>query len=410
MKRSFVISAFIAIIALGPVQSEENWNQFRGPTGRGHSDDKNVPVKWSEDSVIWSVDLPGTGQSSPVNWGDRVFLTSAEDMGKIRNVICVDLNTGKERWKQSIPCSNPEDSHKMNSFATPSCATDGNHVFAFFGPGGFHCFDMDGNKVWSKDLGDFPGDWGIAASPILVGNWVVQNCDCSGPSRLVAFDKKTGNIMWDTTREAKPKGGWSTPILIDHEGRKEIVLNGEFGVRGYDPATGKELWFCKGFNGRGAPVPDYSNGALYVVNGKPGDLYSVTPGGSGDVTTTHMRWHQGRKAGRDLPSPAVVGNYMQTVSMNGIGTCFDTSNGKILWNDRLGVKGEFAASPLVANGLVYFIDVFGGNTIVIKPGPTLEIVAQNSIGAKGDEIFRSTLAPINGKMLIRSQSRLYCVQ
>lgn len=410
MKRSFVISAFIAIIALGPVQSEENWNQFRGPTGRGHSDDKNVPVKWSEDSVIWSVDLPGTGQSSPVNWGDRVFLTSAEDMGKIRNVICVDLNTGKERWKQSIPCSSPEDSHKMNSFATPSCATDGNHVFAFFGPGGFHCFDMDGNKVWSKDLGDFPGDWGIAASPILVGNWVVQNCDCSGPSRLVAFDKKTGNIMWDTTREAKPKGGWSTPILIDHEGRKEIVLNGEFGVRGYDPATGKELWFCKGFNGRGAPVPDYSNGALYVVNGKPGDLYSVTPGGSGDVTATHMRWHQGRKAGRDLPSPAVVGNYMQTVSMNGIGTCFDTSNGKILWNDRLGVKGEFAASPLVANGLVYFIDVFGGNTIVIKPGPTLEIVAQNSIGAKGDEIFRSTLAPINGKMLIRSQSRLYCVQ
>ena len=146
-----------------------------------------------------------------------------------------------------------------------------------------------------------------------------------------------------------------------------------------------------------------------IVARREGDLYAVKPGGSGEVTRSHMVWHKGRKAGRDLPSPAVVGKYMVAVDMGGIGACFDTETGKVLWNDRLGVRGEFAASPLVANGLVYFTNVYGGETIVIKPGPEMDIVAKNSIGAKPDEVFRSTIAPINGKLLIRSQTRLYCV-
>ncbi len=399
----------LAVSTFSTGMAEDNWYQFRGPTGRGHSAEKEVPATWSADSVEWSVDLPGVGQSSPVNWGDKVFLTSSENEGEIRLVICLDLNSGKEIWKKSIPCERPEMSHKMNGHATPTCATDGERVFAFFGPAGLHCYDMDGNPLWNQQLGDFPGDWGVAASPILVGDLVVQNCDREGPSRLVAFDKKTGAIKWDTQRTTKPKGGWSTPIVIEHKGKKELVLNGEFGVDGYDPETGRELWFCKGFTGRGTPVPDYSNGALFVVNGKPGDLYAVTSGGSGDVTATHLLWHQSKKGGRDLPSPAVVGNYMINVSMNGIGSCMDTATGKIYWNDRLGVEGEFAAAPLVANGLIYFTNVFGGETVAIKPGPTLEIVSRNSIGARQDEIFRSTLAPIRGKILIRSLSRLYCI-
>jgi len=407
--RSQFFTFLVAVATFSGATAEDNWYQFRGPTGRGHSVEKEVPAKWSADSVKWSVDLPGVGQSSPVNWGDKVFLTSSENEGAVRLVFCLDLNSGKEIWRKSIPCERSEVTHQMNGYASPTCATDGERVFAFFGPAGLHCFDLDGTPLWNQKLGDFPGEWGVGASPMLVGDLVVQNCDNEGPSRLVAFDKKTGAIKWDTPRGTKPKGGWSTPILIEHKGKKELILNGQLGVDSYDPETGRELWFCKGFNGRGTPVPDYANGALFVVNGQPGDLYAVTPGGSGDVTATHMLWHQAKKGGRDLPSPAVVDNYMINVSMNAIGSCMDTATGKIYWNDRLGVEGEFAASPLVANGLIYYTNVFGGETVVIKPGPTLEIFSRNSIGARKDESFRSTLAPIRGRVLIRSQSRLYCV-
>jgi outer membrane protein assembly factor BamB len=297
----------------------------------------------------------------------------------------------------------------MNSFATPTCATDGEHVVAFFGPGGLHCFDLDGKKLWSREAGDFPGPWGIAASPVILGNMVIQNCDAEGPSSLLAVDVKTGETIWETKREDKPRGGWSTPILIDAGGHPELVLNGEFGVRGYDPKTGEELWFCQGFNGRGSPVPDYADGLLYVVNGKPGDVYAVQPGGRGDVTKSHMKWHAGRRGGRDLPSPVVVGDYLVIVSMSGIAACYDAQTGEVYWEERLGVKGEFAASPLVANGHVYIENVYGGETLVFKPGKKLEIVSKNSLGADSQEIFRSTLAPIKGRMYVRSHSTLYCV-
>ena len=157
-------------------------------------------------------------------------------------------------------------------------------------------------------------------------------------------------------------------------------------------------------------MPDFGNDTLFVINGKPGNFYAVKPGGSGDVTKSHMVWNQAKKGKRDLPSPAVVGNYMIAVDMGGIGSCFDAKTGKLLWNERLGVQGEFAASPLVANGLVYFINTFGGETVIIKPGPKMEVISQNSIGAPQDEIFRATISPIQGKLLIRSQTRLYCVK
>ena len=135
--------------------------------------------------------------------------------------------------------------------------------FVGFGPAGIHCYDMEGEKLWSKDLGQFPGDWGVAASPVILGDQVIQNCDAIGPSRLVSLDKATGNIIWETKREDKPRGGWSTPVFIETKGPPQLVLNGEFGAKGYDPAKGKELWFCKSFNGRGSPVPFHANGLIY---------------------------------------------------------------------------------------------------------------------------------------------------
>ena len=295
----------------------------------------------------------------------------------------------------------------MNGWCTPTPATEGNRVVAFFGPAGMHCFDTDGKKIWELQLGDFPGSWGAAASPIIINGIVYQNCDSMGPSRLIAISLETGKIMWDTPRVEKPRGGWSTPICIGVNNKKQLVVNGEYGVRGYDLSNGNELWFCKGFNGRGSPVPFFANGLLYVVNGKPGDLYAVSPNGLGDVTNSHLKWHAKRNGGRDLPSPAMLNDLVLVTSMSGIVTCYDAKSGKTHWIDRL--QGAFSGSPIVSDNY-YYIQSESGTTYVIKPNKNnLEVISKNQLSSNLEEIFRATLSPIDGKIYTRSNSKLYCI-
>ncbi len=387
--------------------SAENWSQFRGPTGMGVTD-SSVPTQWSNASIAWKVELPGQGQSSAVNWGSKLFVTAASKDGSTRTLLCLDKATGKTLWRRDVATEHKESLHKMNSWATPSAVTDGERVIAFFGPAGTHCYDMNGKEQWSKNLGDFPGGWGIAASPVIEGNQVFQNCDATGPSRLVSLDKATGKILWETKRNDKPKGGWSTPILIKTKTGPQLILNGEDGAKGYDPVKGNELWFCQSFNGRGSPVPFHAHGLLYVVNGKPGDLYVVNPNGAkGNVTKTHMAWHAKRNGGRDLPAPAVVGDFVLVTAMGGVTTCYDAKTGKSHWIDRL--EGAFSGSPLIANGLLY-LQSEAGVTYVIRPSKDgLVIVSRNEVGGQEGEIFRATLSPIDGKIYTRSQSILYCL-
>ena len=310
-------------IAAEPTTDLSNWARFRGPLGTGQATDASVPTKWA--SPAWKVELPVRGHSSPIVWQNKIFLTGWTEAGgkAVRHVLCVDRLSQKVLWQQEAATGAGESLHKMNSWATPSCATDGERVVAFFGTGGLHCFSVDGKPMWSRDLGDFPGNWGVGASPIFVDDRVVQNCDATGRSYLLAVDKETGKDIWRTPRREKPKGGWSTPVLIEHQGQSQLVLNGEFGVEAYDPGTGKALWFCKSFNGRGTPAPAWGNGLLYMVNGKSGDVYAVAPGGKGDVTDSHMKWHTRRSGGRDLPSPVLVGDVMFVISMGGIATGYD---------------------------------------------------------------------------------------
>lgn len=388
------------------LSAEDNWPRFRGPLGTGHSESTELPVEWNSGAVKWKTTLRGDGQSSVVNWGDKLFVTSSKADGSERWIHCLDRTSGELIWEKSVAVPASETPHKMNSFATSTCATDGEVVVAFFGPGGLHAYDLKGKELWNKKLGAFPGPWGVAASPIIDGDLVIQNCDAEGPSSLVALDKKSGEVVWTAKRPDAPRGGWSTPIFIETGERRELVLNGEFGVTAYDPATGTELWFCKGFNGRGAPVPDFAHGQLYVVNGKPGDTYVVKPGGSGDVTSSHMVWNARRKGGRDLPSPVVVGDFVMISSMSGILSAYDAKTGETWYSERL--DAPISASPLVANGLVYF-QAENGEVIVVKPGKTLDVVARNPVDADPEEIFRATLAPIQGQLFSRSGNAVYCI-
>ena len=388
--------------------SQANWSRFRGPDGTGSSSDTNVPTKFDADDLVWHTELPVRGHSSPIVWGERIFLTGATQKGDSveRHVLCLARDSGRLLWDQVATTGEGELLHKMNSWATPSCATDGERVVAFFGAGGLHCFDHSGRLIWSRELGGFPGRWGVGASPIFVDDMVIQNCDAEGDSFLVAVDRRNGKDVWRTPRESKPRGGWSTPIVIQADGRRELILNGEFGVDAYEPGTGKPLWNCKGFNGRGTPVPAWGDGRLYAVNGKSGDVYAIRPGGSGDVTASHMEWHTDRRGGRDLPSPVLVDDCLVVVNMTGIVTGYDAKTGRELWKERLG--GNYSGSPVVAGGLVYLL-AENGDVNVIDAGERFELIARNSIAQNSDEVFRSSIAISDGQLLIRSDQRLYCV-
>ena len=408
MARCFALLALFGLVGATADVQAENWPRFRGPLGTGHSAEKGLPVSWDDSAIVWAVDLPVQGHSSPIVWQDRVFLTGWTKEGDVvnRHVVCLDRTGGKLVWQHKTASGTGEDLHKMNSWATPSCATDGECVVAFFGDGGLHAFSVDGDPLWSRDLGTFPGAWGVGASPIILGDLVIQNCDATGESYLLAVEKSTGKTVWKTPRQEKPRGGWSTPLLIEHEGKTELVLNGEFGVQAYDPNLGKELWFCKGFNGRGTPVPAWGNGMLYVVNGKAGDVYAIVPGGSGDVTESRMQWHTPRKGGRDLPSPILSDNVMLVISMSGIATGYDANDGTQKFKQRLG--GNFSGSPVAADGHIY-IAAENGEILVLKLGDSMSIVARNTSPLSSDEVVRSSLAVSDGQLLMRSDRRLYCI-
>lgn len=388
------------LISLTVIAADSNWPGWRGPKGDGHATDENVPTEWTADSVVWKTALPGIGQSSPSIWGDRIFLTAALDGGKERVVFAVDSETGKILWQKTAWTGEPEKSHPMNGWASASCATDGKVVAAFFGKGGLHLYSVDGNPLWSKDLGVFQSDWGTAACPVIHGDLVIQNGDSDRDAFIEAFDLKTGNSLW---RQKRPDHrGWSTPIVLDRNGRKEVVLNGHTGVTAYDLRDGSELWFTPNSKGRGEPTVTPAGELLYVVCGLAGDMYALRNASESSQPSTV--WKSLRRGGRDLSSPIVVGKYLLVTTLNGIASCYQADTGTELWRERL--PGQFSGSPIaVGNRVLYQSEA--GETFVIEPGPTFKLVALNTLGAGSDEIFRAALTPFAGSMYSRSTKVLY---
>ena len=405
------MAAFIWLVQADIPAHAEDWKSWRGPLQTGHSLDKSLPEKWSAKDVQWEARLKGEGQSCPVVLGDQVFLTQSEGRGKSRYVLCVDRNSGEIQWKQKAWEGEPEPSHKMNGWASATCATDGELLYAFFGKGGgLFCYGLDGGLQWNQPLGDFAGPWGTAACPVIVGDLVIQNCDCDDNAFIVAFNKKTGKQVWKTDRDNFR--GWSTPILVKTAQRDELVLNGHSGVRAYNPKTGADLWVCRSFNGRGTPTVTPGFGLLYTVNGKQGDVYAIKPGGTGDVTETHMQWHTPRQCSRDLPSPILVGENLLVMDMRRATlTNYDAKTGQELWKKRVGSNssGQFSATPVAWNGKAFFV-AESGETFVVEPEKSqMKITAVNKVDSADTEIFRASLTPADGQVFLRSDQALYCI-
>jgi outer membrane protein assembly factor BamB len=435
-----LVVAMIALLSLDVAGATDNWPGFRGPDAGVAGDDPALPDTWSEtENIVWKAPIPGMGWSSPVVWGDHVFLTSAISAGKEADpvkglydpgnehgktraaaqhrwaVYDIDFKTGKVRWTRELHVGNPPIlRHLKNSFASETPVTDGERVYVYFGSIGLlTALDMDGKTVWAKELGAYngPQEFAPAASPILHKERVYVVSDNTTESFLVALDRKTGQEIWRIKREEVEN--WATPAIWENDLRTEIVTNGRNKVRSYD-LDGKLLWELTGMTANVVPTPFSKHGLLYLSSGYPGGpvrpVFAVRPGAAGDITlksgetsNDYVAWFQ-PLLGTYQTSALVYGDYYYTLLDRGMLLCHDAKTGKQIYGrQRIAPEaGAFTASPWAYNGKVFVLSE-DGDTFVVQAGPEYKLLGKNTL----NEMALASPAAARGSLFIRTQSALY---
>lgn len=411
MLRRMMLLCGYALTVAAPLPVAGDWPQFRGPTGQGLSNATGVPVEWgTSKNVAWKVKVPGRGWSSPVLAAGRVYLTTAVEGsgGYSLRAMCLAAADGKVVWDVEIFRPGPRagrSMHKKNSPASPTPVVEGNRLYVHFGHLGTAALDAATGKVlWRQTSLDYPPVHGNGGSPALAGDLLVFNCDGGSDPFLAALDTRTGAVRWKTPRSthAKATFSFSTPLLIDVDGTKQLISPASGFVGAYDPATGRELWRVRYGEGYSViPRPVFAHGLLFVSSGFDSPVvYAVRPQEArGDVTDTHVAWTH-RKGGPNTPSMLVAGDELYFISDRGVATCADAKTGKVHWNERL--DGNYSASPVFAEGRVYFQSEEGVG-YVVQAGKQFKLLAENDLGE------RSLASPAvdNGALFIRTESHLW---
>jgi outer membrane protein assembly factor BamB len=424
--------------------SGQNWPSFRGPSAAGVAEGQPTPVKWnsaSGENVLWKTPVPGMAVSSPIVWGDRVFISTAVSSdpnagirtglyGDVKpsndvsmhswRLLALDKRSGKVLWERVAHEGVPKTKrHPKSSQASATPVTDGRHVVVSYGSEGLYGYDFDGKLLWKRDLGvlnagwfyDPDYEWGIASSPIIWKNSVIVQCDIQKNSFIAAFDVATGRPLWQTPREEIPS--WSTPTVYEREGRAELVTQATGFTRGYDPATGKELWRLSGNSEIAIPTPIIGPNLIIVTNGytpiQP--IFAIKPGANGDITlkkdqtqSESIAWSTVR-GGPYIPTPIIYGDHLYVLSIAGVLTAYDVRTGQRIYQQRVGMGGSFSASPVAADGKLY-ISSEDGDVHVIKAGPQYELLASNSIG----EVLMATPAISDGTLIFRGLRNVFAVK
>lgn len=426
------------------VEPNANWPSFRGDHASGVADGQNLPDSWNGETGInvkWKTRIPGLAHSSPVVWGDRLFVTTAissrgdgtfrhglygdgdasDDRSVHRWVVyCLDKRDGKILWERTAYEGVPrEKRHIKSTYASSTPATDGRHVVAFFGSQGLYTFDMEGRLLWKKDLGvlnlgayDVPDyEWGTASSPILYKGRVILQCDTQGEDFLIALDVDTGKEIWTTSREELPS--WGTPTVYTGGPRPELVTNASNYIRGYDPENGKELWRLGGSSKITAPTPVFSENLIVVASGRRPEapLFVIRAGASGDITlkeektsSDSVAWSM-QQRGSYMPTPLVYRGYLYVLANQGILDCYELKSGKEIYRQRIPHPGGgFSASPVAADGRIY-LSGEDGDIFVVRAGPEFELLSTNRMG----ELLMATPALSNGMMFVRSQHHVFAI-
>jgi outer membrane protein assembly factor BamB len=378
-----------------------DWPQFRGPSGQGTSDEHGLPLNWSETTnVRWKVPIPGKGWSSPVVQGDHIWLTTATEDGKSLRAISVDRNTGAILQDVEVfRLKSAKLTNSKNSFASPTPIIDGDHVYIHFGAFGTACISQSGEILWKTRLEYDNGQHGTGGSPVLYDDLLIISCDGNDIQYVVALDKLTGKVRWKKSREGYQ--AYTTPLVVKLADGDQVISPGAFRAVSYNPHNGKELWqvsYGEGFSN--VPRPVYGDGLVFICTGfQQPSLLAVRIDGKGDVTKSKVAWKLDR--GVPLtPSPLLVGNELYLVTDNGIATCIDAKTGKENWRARLG--GNHSASPIYADGRIYFLSE-EGESVVIAPGKELKHLATNQLDGR----TLASMAVANGSIFIRSETHLY---
>jgi outer membrane protein assembly factor BamB len=381
----------------------QDWPQFRGPGGQGHSPETGLVNAFSETkNVLWKTPVPGLGWSSPVVSGGKVWLTAATgDRDVSLRLLGYDAETGREIVNVEIfRVRDPRDINPKNSWASPTPIVDGDRVYVHFGADGTAALDTTGKIVWKKEFA-YESQHGAGGSPVVYGDLLIFSCDGSDQAFVVALDKQTGKIRWKTNRRAPYDQAYTTPLVIRVGDRDQLVSVGAYRAAAYDPLTGKEIWrvgYRDGFSN--VPRPVFGHGLVYIATGfQQPNLIAVRADGAGDVTKTHVAWTLTRGAPL-TPSPLLAGDELYVVNDGGILTCVNATTGTIHWQQRLG--GTYSASPVLADGRIY-IQSEQGVVSVMAPGREFRLLTRNTL----DGSMLGTLAVAGGSFFIRTDSHLY---
>ena len=405
--------ALTGLLCVNNAVDAGNWPHWRGDDGNGVSLTAQPPTTWSKtENVRWKVAIPGVGSGSPIIWENRVFVTSAVPAGGRRfdfEVFCFDRASGNLLWQKTATTAVPhEGTHNTNGFASASPCTDGEYLYAHFGSRGIYCYTLDGDLVWKRDdLGQMTmrGTFGEGSSPTIAGDKIIVPWDHEGPSSLMALNKLTGDTEWRVDRDEP--SCWATPLVIDHDGQQQVIMNGQNSARAYDLKTGDELWRCGGQTQRPVACPVAADGLVFVGSGFRGSfLGAFKPDGQGDIRgTDYVVWTKNRDT-PDIASLLLSNSRLYYhKAKTGILTCVDASSGTPHYSaSRLPNLGNLYASPIAAGGHVYVTDR-SGTTVVIKDANELEIVATNSVG----ETVDATPAPVDDELFIRGEKHLFCI-
>jgi outer membrane protein assembly factor BamB len=433
-----LVGSMLAVTARageGGLTSEDYWPHWRGPQANGTVPKSDPPVVWDENKNIkWKAPLSGKGSATPIVWGDQVFVLTAIETDRVAKadelpkqdprfqkkttaptnyyqfvVLSFDRKTGKPRWKQTATEAVPhEGHHPTHSYAAGSPTTDGNYLYVSFGSRGNYCYDLDGNLQWKRDLGRLNTrlGWGEAVTPVIYGDSLLLNWDQEEGSALYCLNARTGETKWKADRDEKTS--WNTPLVVEHKGKMQVILNGTNRVRGYDLETGKELWQCGGMTVNAIPSAVASNGAVYCMSGYNGsNACAISLDAIGDVTdSTKVLWRHD-KGTPYVPSPLLVGARLYfTQANNALLTILDVRTGKpVLDRERLPGLTSLYASPVAAAGRVYLVGR-DGTTLVLKQGDKLEVIAKNHL----DDSVDASPVVVGKQLLLRGEKNLYCLE
>lgn len=414
MHSKSILAILVFPLTLLPLVAADNWPEYRGPHGNGHADASGLPLKWSEtENVSWKTVIHGKGWSSPVIWGEQIWMTTAPEDGKKLQAVCVHRDTGAILHDLEI-FDNPEPAFciPFNSYASPTPAIEAGRVYLHYGSAGTACVDTaSGKTLWSRR--DLPCNHfrGPGSSVILTGDRLILTFDGFDHQYVAALDKNSGKTLWKTDRKLdydKDDGDWkkafSTATVIKTGGRDLVVSPAAFGTQAFDLATGEEVWRVNHGGMNAACRPLFAHGRLYVTTGYSGkQLFSLRPEGKGDITTSNIDWNFTANV-PSRPSPIVVDDLLYMVNDAGILTCLDARTGKEVWKDRL--QGAFSASPIYADGRLYFFEQDKGNTYVLAPGRECKKLGVNAL-ASG---CMASPAAVGRALFIRTKTHLYRIE